>query len=207
MTSHQVDIAALRKLSYGLAVLTAKDGDKDNGCIINTAIQITSSPTRILIAVNNANYTNEMIRRTGAFNLSILTENAPFSIFEQFGFRSGKDVDKFTEYDSGVRTANGVRYVPEHANSVISGTVTASPVFGTHTLFIADVVEAFPLSDVPAMTYQFYLDHVKPNPKPSLEQQQGFVCTVCGYIHKEETLPEGFICPICKHGVEDFRPL
>jgi len=198
--------AALYKLSYGLVVLTARDGEKDNGCIINTAMQITSSPVRIVIAVNKANFTNEMIQKTGAFNVSILTENAPFGLFEHFGFHSGKDVDKFAGSSSEARTANGVRYVEEHTNGVISATVTASYDFDTHTLFVADVEEAFLLSDDPAMTYQFYFDHVKPKPQPR-EHQKGYACSICGYIYEGDTLPEDFTCPLCKHGAEDFKPL
>jgi len=198
--------AVLNKLSYGLVILTVKDGDKDNGCIINTAMQITSSPVRIIIAVNKANFTNEIIQKTGAFNLSILTENAPFNLFEQFGFRSGRDVDKFAQDLSDLRTANGIRYIADHTNGVISAVVTASYDFGTHTLFIADVEGTFLLSDAPAMTYQFYFDHVKPKPQPR-KHQKGYACTVCGYIYEGDTLPEDFICPLCKHGAEDFKPL
>jgi len=203
-----MDPAALFKLSYGMVILTAKDGDKDNGCIINTAIQITAVPVRLAMAVNKANLTNEMIRKTGEFNLSVLTEHAPFGVFEHFGFRSGKDVDKFAECSDGARSANGIRYVPTHTSGMISGKVTATHDYGTHTLFIADVTEAFPLSDAPAMTYQYYFDRVKPMPqKPQAQGRKGYACAVCGYVYEGDSLPADFECPLCLHGAADFQPL
>ncbi len=202
----KVDPTAMFKLSYGLFVLTARDGDKDNGCIINTAMQVTDVKKRIAIAVNKANYTHDMIKKTGVFNLSVLTTDAPFALFKQFGFQSGRDVDKFAQGGAEVRTANGLRYVPEYANAVISGKVVEAQEYDTHTLFIAEVTEAVVLSSVPSVTYQYYFDHIKPQPQPTTEKS-GWVCKICGYIYEGEELPEDFICPLCKHGAADFEKL
>ena len=199
--------ATMFKLSYGLFVLTARDGEKDNGCIINTAVQITSNPLRISIAVNKANLTHDMISRTGEFNVSILSERASFGVFKQFGFSSGTEADKFAECGYTDRTANGIRYVPEYTNGVISARVTESVDCGTHTLFVADVTQAFVLSDEPSATYQYYFDNIKPKPQATKETKKGFVCKICGYVYEGDTLPEDFICPICKHGAEDFEPI
>jgi len=202
-----VDPKAMFKLSYGLFVLTAKDGTKDNGCIINTAIQITASPLRLSIAVNKANYTHDMIIKTGKFNLSILAESAPFRIFEQFGFKSGRDSDKFAVCSYNERTVNEIRYVTEHTNCVISAKVFESYDYGSHTVFIADVTQSFMLSGEPSVTYQYYFDNIKPKPKPPQEGKKGFVCKICGYVHEGSNLPEDFICPLCKHGSQDFESI
>jgi len=200
-----VDRAAMFKLSYGLFVLTERESGKDNGCIINTAMQLTSSPPRMSITVNKANYTHDMIVSTGEFNVSILTQDAPFCVFEQFGFQSGKDVDKFAGCGYDDRALNGVRYLPEYTNGVISGKVIESRDCGTHTLFIADVTQAFTLSDEPSTTYQYYADHIKPKPQAPKEKKKGFVCKICGYVYEGDVLPGDFVCPICKHGAEDFE--
>ena len=201
----KVDNSAVFKLSYGLYVLTAKENGKDNGCIINTAGLITDNPKRIQIAVNKANYTHDMILRTGVFNVSVLNVDAPFATFQQFGFCSGRDTDKFAEVSYAGRTENGLRYIPENCNAVLSGKVVESYDWGTHTLFIAEVTEAHVLNDVPSMTYQYYFDHVKPKPAPSSEKKSGWVCKICGYVYEGEELPADFICPLCKHGAEDFE--
>ena len=201
----KMDPSAFFKLSYGLFVLTAKDGGKDNGCIINTVLQVTDTPKRILIAVNKANYTHDMIQRTGVFNVSVLTTDVPFKVFQQFGFQSGRDVDKFAG-EAEVRTANGLRYIPEYANAVLSGKVINSYDYDTHTVFVADVTEAVTLSNVPSVTYQYYFDHIKPKPQPTTEKK-GFVCKICGYIYEGDELPADYICPLCKHGAEDFERL
>jgi len=154
-------------------VLTARDGDKDNGCIINTAIQITDKPARISIAVNKANFTHQMILRTGAFNVSILAQSVPFRIFEQFGFHSGKDADKFAGCSYTDRTANDIRYLPEYTNGVISAKVKETVDCGTHTLFIADVTQAIILSDEASVTYQYYFDNIKPKPQSPKENEKG----------------------------------
>lgn len=205
-TTAVIDPAAMFKLSYGLFVLTAKDGSKDNGCIINTVMQVTDATKRIAIAVNKANYTHDMIKKTGVFNVSVLSTDAPFKLFKQFGFQSGRDTDKFAEGGKEVRTVNGLRYVPEYSNAVISGKVINEVELDTHTMFIAEVTEAAVLSSVPSVTYQYYFDHIKPQPQPTTEKS-GYVCKICGYIYEGDELPEDFICPLCKHGAEDFEKL
>ena len=199
-----VDPATLTKLSYGLFVLTARDGDKDNGNIINTAAQITESPLRIAVTVNTTDYTCEMISKTGEFNVSILDESVPFRVIKQFGFCSGRDMDKFADCGYDTRTANGVRYLPEHTNGVISAKVSETIDCGTHKIFIADVTHAFVLSDKRSLTYQYYFDHIKPAPK-FRQDKKGFICKVCGYIYEGNVLPDGYVCPLCKHGAEYFE--
>jgi len=198
---------ALFKLSYGLFVLTAREGDKDNGCIVNTVTQITASPLRITVAVNKANFTRDMIKKTGEFNVSILTENAPFSIFENFGFHSGKDTDKFASFPKETRAANGIRYLGEYTNAMISAKVADSIDYETHTLFIADVTDAIVISNERSVTYQYYFDHIKPKPQAPKESKKGYVCKICGYVYEGDPLPADFICPICKHGAEDFEKI
>ena len=203
----KIEANAMFKLSYGLFVLSAKDGAKDNGCIINTVMQITDSPKRISIVVNKQNYTHDMIVKTGAFNVSVLTQDAPFKVYEHFGFQSGRDVNKFAECETESRTENGILFVPKYANAVISGKVTAMQDCGTHTVFTADVTEAHVLSEVPAVTYAYYFANVKPKPQPLEADKKGFICKICGYVYEGDTLPADYICPLCKHGAEDFGPL
>lgn len=203
----KVDNNAVFKLSYGLFVLTARENGKDNGCITNTVGLITDNPKRIQIAVNKANFTHDMVLRTGTFNVSILNQEAPFATFQQFGFCSGRDTDKFASVSYDCRTENGLRYIPENCNAVLSGKVVESYDWGTHTLFIAEVTEAHVLNDVPSMTYQYYFDHVKPKPTPSAEKKTGWVCKICGYVYEGEELPADFVCPLCKHGPEDFEKM
>lgn len=202
-----IDNNAMFKLSYGLFVLTAKDGEKDNGCIINTVTQLTDIPKRITIAVNKQNYTHDMIMKTGRFNVSVLSEDVPFKVFQHFGFQSGRDVDKFDGEFGAVRSNNGVLYLSQYTNSFISAQVIDTMDYGTHTLFVADVVQAQVLSEVPSVTYTYYFAHIKPKPAPVDEDKKGFVCKICGYVYEGEELPADFICPLCKHGVEDFEPL
>ena len=204
--SEAVEPNAMFKLSYGLFVLTAKDGDKDNGCIINTAAQLTSTPNRITIAVNKGNYTHDMILKTGQFNVSVLTTDATFDIFKYYGFQSGRDVDKFP--GSGLpRSKNGLVYITGCTNAFISGKVVESHDYGTHTLFVADVTEAQVLSGAPSVTYAYYFDHIKPKPPKAEKKQVGWVCKICGYVYEGEELPPDFICPLCKHGAADFEKL
>ena len=202
-----VDKNSLFKLSYGLYILTAQDGEKDNGCIINTVSQLTDTPSRFMIAVNKQNYTHDMIMKTGKFNISVLTEEVPFKVFQHFGFQSGRDVDKFADAPECVRSANGVYYVPKYANAFVSGNVIETYDYGTHTLFIADVTQAQILSEVPSVTYSYYFEHIKPKPAPADENKKGFVCKICGYVYEGDELPADFICPLCKHGADDFEPL
>ena len=202
-----VENEALFALSYGLFVLSAREDDRDNACIINTAQQVTDAPKRISITVNKQNLTHDMILRTGVFNLSVLSEDADFKVFQQFGFRSGRDTaDKF-DGAQAQRTSNGLRYVPGVSNAVLSGKVLQTVDCGTHTLFLAEVTEAKVLSRTPAATYAYYFAHIKPRPQPASEEKKGFVCKICGYVYEGDTLPADYICPLCKHGAEDFEPL
>ncbi len=198
-----IDQAAFWKFSYGLFFLTAKDG-RDNGCIINTAGLLTDSPKKISFSVNKANLTHDMVAKTGEFNLSVLTESLPFDVVKAFGFSSGRDGDKISGRDDIGRSANGIAYLTKHTNAVISGKVVEKLDCGTHTLFVAEVTEAKVLSDENSVTYAYYLEHIKPKPE-TLEKKHGWVCKVCGYIYEGDELPEDFICPLCKHGVEDFE--
>ena len=203
----KIDQNAMFKLSYGLFVLTAKDGAKDNGCIVNTVVQLTDTPKRITVAVNKANYTHDLIMKTGVFNVSVLSEDAQFAQFKQFGFQSGRDVEKFAGYDHVERSENGVLYVTENTNALISGKVIETRDYGTHTLFVADVTEAKVLSAVPSVTYDYYFANIKPKPSKLEEKKKGHVCKICGYVYEGDPLPADFICPLCKHGAEDFEPL
>ena len=201
-----VEPNAMFKLSYGLFVLTAKDGDKDNGCIINTAAQLTSNPNRISIAVNKNNFTHDMILKTGLFNVSILTTDAPFDIFKYYGFQTGREVNKFP--GSGFpRSKNSLIFITGCTNAFISGKVVEAHDYGTHTLFVADVTEAQVLSNAPSVTYAYYYDHIKPKPQKPAEQKVGWVCKICGYVYEGEELPADFVCPLCKHGAADFEKL
>ena len=200
------DMSAMFKLSYGLFVLTAREDGKDNGCIVNTVSQLTSTPNRVTVAVNKANYTHDMILRTGEFNASILTQDTPFELFRHYGFQSGRTVDKFEGVEMP-RAANGIVYLVGVANAVISGKVAQAIDCGTHTLFIADVTELRTLSNDRSVTYQYYFDHIKPKPAPVPPEKKGFVCKICGYVYEGDELPADFVCPLCKHGAEDFEPL
>lgn len=197
---------AMFKLSYGLFVLTANENGKDNGCIINTATQITDNPKRISIAVNKSNLTCEMIERTKKFTVSVLSTDATFDIFKRFGFASGRDTDKFTGHNDHYRTENGTFFICEGTNAYISCTVTEIIDCGSHLLFISDVTEAETLSDVPSATYQYYFDHIKPKPEAP-KKKKGYVCKICGYVYEGAELPEDFVCPLCKHGADDFEPI
>ena len=206
-TPGTVDPSTMFKLSYGLFVLTTRDGEKDNGCIINTAVQIADNPKRISIAVNKANYSCGLVQKTGVFNVSILSVNAPFSVFQQFGFQSGRDTEKFSDSPYNNRSANGIRYLPQFANGVISGKVAESYDQGSHMLFVADITEAFVQSNETSVTYQYYFDHIKPKPQAPVEKKVGYVCKICGYVYEGDPLPADFICPLCKHGADDFEKL
>ena len=204
-----LDPTALFTLSYGLYVLTAREGGRDLGCIVNTVTQLTENPTRIAVSVNKRNFTNEVIQRTGLFNVSVLTEAAPMDLFRHFGFQSGRDVDKFAGRADPV-SENGLRYIGGPANALISGKVEQAIDCGTHMLYIALVTEARKLSDAPSMTYAYYFANVKPKPQPKpaeAKPRRGFVCRICGYFYEGDELPPDFICPLCKHGAADFAPV
>jgi flavin reductase (DIM6/NTAB) family NADH-FMN oxidoreductase RutF/rubredoxin len=203
-----MDNKAMYRLTYGLFVLSAQGKDaRDNGCIINTAAQVTTEPNRVTIAVNKTNYTHDLIRETGLFNISVLTEEAPFSLFQNFGMRSGRDasVDKFDGMGAS-RSENGLLYLPRYTNAVISGRVVTSIVIGTHTLFLADVTDAQVLSGAPSVTYGYYQQHIKPAPVTA-PTVKGWRCTVCGYVYEGETLPPDFICPLCNHDASYFEKI
>ena len=195
--------AAMFQLSYGLFVLSGKNGEKDNGCIVNTVPQITTTPTRISIAVNKDNFTHDMIKDTGSFNVSILSEEVTFDIFKHFGFQSGRDVDKLKNFSDYERSSNGIFYLNKYANAFLSASVAETVDLGTHTMFIADVTDGEVLSQVPSVTYAYYHKHIKPQPQET--KKTGWRCKICGYIYEGEELPADFICPICKHGASDFE--
>ena len=199
-----MDNKAMFKIGYGLYVLTANEGEKDNGCIINTAIQVTSTPNRIAVTVNKQNKTHDMILATNTFNLSVLTTQAPFGIFKHFGFQTGKNVNKFEELEGYSRAENRVCYIAQYTNAYISGKVVQTIDLGTHTMFLADVTDAKVLSSVPTVTYDYYQQNIKPKPQPKEEVKVGYRCEICGYIYEGEQLPEDFVCPVCKHGASDF---
>lgn len=193
------------KIGYGLYVLTANSNGKDNGCIINTAIQVTSQPNRISICLNKLNYTHDMIVKDGKFNISVIDETASFDLFKHFGFASGKDKDKFADFDSYKKSENGLLYICENTNAFISGKVFETVDLGTHTMFLADVTDGEVLSDNKTCTYDYYQSNIKP--KPEKKKVKGYRCRICGYVYEGEELPEDFVCPICKHGASDFEKI
>lgn len=198
---------AMYNLTYGLFVLTTKLGERSQGCIINTAMQVTTTPNRITITVNKQNLTHDVLMYTKVFNLSVLSEQADFSVFQRFGFQSGRDVDKLAGYAHVKAAANGMPYVTEGTNAYLSGKVIETVDLGTHTLFIADVTDGDVLSEVPSVTYAYYQSHIKPKPEKKAEDKTGYRCRICGYVHEGEELPEDFVCPICKHGASDFEEI
>ena len=204
-----MDNKVMYSLSYGLFVLSARRGDKDNGCITNTAIQVTTDPNRIVIAVNKSNYTHDMVKETGRFTVSTLSEEAKFDLFQRFGFQSGRDVDKFAGFGGAGRGENGILYITEGTNAWMSGKVVSSIDLGTHTLFLADVLDADMLSEVPSVTYAYYQAHIKPKPAaaPAPSEKKRWICTVCGYVYEGDELPADYICPLCKHPASDFELL
>ncbi len=201
-----VDKKAFNKLTYGVQVLTTRVDGKDYGCIINSACQVASGePKKLSVSVIAKNYTSEMIAKAGKFNVSILTEEAPYSLFQRFGFQSGRDTDKFADLPYEDRTANGLRYIPEYTNAVLSCEVIEVKDLGASVLFIADVVEAKVLSGDPSCSYSYYHAHIKPKKNPAPEQKECWVCKICGYVYEGAELPDDFICPLCKHGKDDFE--
>ncbi len=204
-----LDRNALMNVGYGLYVLTARCGGKDNGCIINVVAQLTDNPMQMMISVNKANLTHGMIMGTGQFNVSLLTEETPMRVISHFGFQSGRDVDKFAGCEAEHRSANGLLYVPKYTNAYISGKVLSTTDLGTHTLFIAEITEAVNLSDAPSLTYAYYQKNIKPSVSDSSAVGQAkvtkWVCKVCGYVYEGENIPDDFVCPWCKHGKSDFE--
>ena len=203
-----MDKKAMYKLTYGLFVVTTQADGKDNGCITNTAIQVTNEPNRIALAVNTANYTNELMKRAGKFNVAVISEAADFELFKRFGFQSGRDVDKFAGFPDVARSENGLYYVTKGTNALLSGEIEQQVELGSHTLFIARVTDLEVLDTAPSATYAYYQDHIKPKPQAVGETKKGetiWRCTICGYEYVGEELPEDFICPLCKHPASDFE--
>ena len=199
-TANKNDMTALFNIGYGLYVITSNDGKKDNGLIVNTVTQVTNTPNRLAVTINKENYSHHVIKQTGKMNINCLTTDAPFSVFEKFGFQSGRNVDKFADC-TPLRSDNGLVFLPRYINSFMSLVVEQYVDLGTHGMFICSVSEARVLSDKETMTYTYYHQHVKP--KPQTDGIKGYVCTICGYVHEGE-LPEDFVCPLCKHGASDF---
>jgi len=202
-----IDNRAIMNISYGLYVLVARQGEKDNACIINVAQQITSEPLQLMICVNKTNLTHDMVLRTLKFNLCPLSEEATMKPFQHFGFQSGRDINKFADCQQELRTENGLLYLPKFINAVISCVVTKSIDMGTHTMFIARVMESKVLSGSPSITYAYYQEYIKPkSPQaPTEGGKKKWVCEVCGYVYEGDELPADFICPWCKHGAADFK--
>ena len=203
-TANKNDLTALFNIGYGLYVVTSNDGKKDNGLIVNTVTQVTNTPNRIAVTINKENYSHHIIRQTGIMNINCLSTDAPFSVFEAFGFRSGRNVDKFADCEP-LRSDNGLVFLPRHINSFMSLKVEQYIDLDTHGMFICSITEARVISDRETMTYTYYQNNVKP--KPETDGKKGFVCKICGYIYEGEELPEDFICPLCKHGASDFEPI
>ena len=198
------DLTALFKIGYGLYVVTSNDGKKDNGLIVNTISQVTNTPNRVAVTINKQNYSHHVIKQSGIMNVNCLSTDAPFSVFENFGFRSGRNTDKFENVDA-LRSDNGLLFLGRHINSFMSLKVESYVDLDTHGMFICTVTEARVISDTETMTYTYYLDNVKP--KPETEGKRGYVCKICGYVYEGEELPDDFICPLCKHGAADFEPI
>ena len=198
------DMTALFKIGYGLYVVTCNDGKKDNGLIVNTVTQLTDTPNRVAVNINKQNYSHHVIKQTGKLNVNCLSVEAPFSVFQHFGFQSGRSVDKFADYEA-LHSDNGLPFLPRYINAFMSLEVESYVDLDTHGMFICKVTEARVMSDKDTMTYTYYQKNVKP--KPETEGKKGWVCKVCGYIYEGEELPDDYICPLCKHGVADFEKI
>ncbi|MBR3304534.1 MAG: flavin reductase [Christensenellaceae bacterium] len=203
-TANKSDLSALFKIGYGLYVVTSNDGTKDNGLIVNTVSQVTNTPNRVAVVINKQNYSHHVIKQTGKMNVNCLSTEAPFSVFESFGFRSGRNTDKFEGWDV-LRSDNGLVFLPKYINAFMSLEVEQYMDLDTHGMFICSVTEARVISDRETMTYTYYQDKVKP--KPQTEGKKGWVCKICGYVYEGDELPDDFVCPLCKHGPQDFEPI
>ena len=203
-TANKNDMTALFNIGYGLYVITSNDGKKDNGLIVNTVTQVTNSPNRIAVCINKQNYSHHVIQQTGIMNVNCLSVDAPFSVFENFGFQSGRNSDKFANC-TPLHSDNGLVFLPKYINSFMSLKVEQYIDMDTHGMFICSITEARVLSDKETMTYTYYQNNVKP--KPQTDGKKGWVCKICGYIYEGEELPDDFICPLCKHGASDFEPI
>ena len=203
-TANKNDLTALFKIGYGLYVVTSNDGKKDNGIIVNTVTQVTNTPNRIAVTINKDSYSHHVIKQTGKMNINCLSEEAPFSVFENFGFVSGRNVDKFANI-TPLRSDNGLAFLPRYINSFMSLKVEQYVDLDTHGMFICSITESRVISDKNTMTYTYYQDNVKP--KPQTEGKKGYVCKICGWIYEGDTLPEDIVCPLCKHGASDFEEI
>ncbi len=203
-TANKQDLTALFRIGYGLYVVTSNDGKKDNGLIVNTVSQVTNTPNRVAVCINKANYSHHVIQASGIMNVNCLSVEAPFSVFEQFGFQSGRNTDKFANQEV-LRSDNGLVFLPRYINAFMSLKVEQYVDLDTHGMFICTVEEARVMSDKETMTYTYYQDKVKP--KPQTEGKKGWVCKVCGYVYEGDELPEDYVCPLCKHGAADFEPI
>lgn len=203
-TANKNDLNALFNIGYGLYVVTCKDGTKDNGLIVNTVTQVSNTPNRVAVTINKENYSHHVIKQTGVMNVNCLDVSAPFSIFQNFGFQSGRTADKFQGIDE-LRSDNGLRFLPRHINSFMSLKVESYVDLDTHGMFICSITEARVISDKETMTYTYYQNKVKP--RPDTEGKKGFVCKVCGWIYEGDELPDDIVCPLCKHGAADFEPI
>ena len=215
-----MDPKAMFKINYGLFVLAAREGEKDNACIINTLMQVTSTPNRVTITVNKTNYTHDMIAHTGEFTISMLDKTAPFSVFQRFGFQSGRTAEKFEGFTPVERAENGIYHLTSYASAYLSGKIVSSLDLGTHTMFLADVTAGEVLSDVESVTYTWYQDNIKPKPQAQESRVTGWRCRICGFEYNEtkgdpahgiapgtkfEDLPDDWVCPLCKHPKTDFE--
>ena len=201
---NKTDPKALFNIGYGLYVVTCNDGKKDNGLIVNTVTQLTDTPLRVAVTINKKNYSHDVIKQTGKMNVNCLTTEAPFSVFEKFGFQSGRNVNKFEDCEP-LRSDNGLVFLPRHINSFMSLKVEQYVDLDTHGMFICSITEARVLTDKETMTYTYYQKHIKP--KPETQKKKGYVCKICGYVYEGDPLPEDFICPWCKHGAADFEEI
>ena len=200
-----MDMSAMFKISYGLFVLSAKNSSKQNGCIVNTVMQVTSTPNRIVVAVNKNNFTHDMIVASKEFNVSMLSTSVPFEVFKHFGFQSGKDVNKFENFEHKI-AENGIAYLDKNTTAYLSAKVVSITDLGTHSLFLADVTDAVKLSDEDSVTYDYYQKNIKPKPAAK-SKKTVWRCKICGYEYEGEELPPDFICPLCKHPASDFEKI
>ncbi len=203
-TADKNDLRALFSIGYGLYVVTSSDGKKDNGCIVNTVTQVTSSPNRVAVTINKDNYTHHVVQQTGIMNVNCLSVEAPFSVFEKYGFQSGRNADKLADVEE-LRSDNGLRFLPQYINAFFSLKVENYVDLGTHGMFICSITESRVITKAETMTYTYYQKNVKP--KPETEGKKGFVCKVCGYVYEGDELPDDIVCPLCKHGAADFEPI
>jgi len=203
-TANKNDLTALFNIGYGLYVVTSNDGKKDNGLIVNTVTQVTSTPNRIAVTINKENYSHHVIKQSGIMNINCLSVDAPFSVFETFGFQSGRKVNKFENCEP-LRSDNGLVFLPRYINSFMSLKVEQYIDLDTHGMFICSITEARVINNAETMTYSYYHENVKP--KPETEGKKGYVCKICGYVYEGDVLPEDFVCPLCKHGAADFEPI